>query len=226
MRTRPFRLLGTGALLALLAGGGIAWASGHLNVGDVVTTTSFAADSSARPTASQGYDRAAFGPSWADTDRNGCDQRNDVLARDLTAVVYKPGTHECVVLAGVLDDVYTGHTIEFRRGETSSMAVQIDHVVPLSWAWQHGADSWSAETRERFATDFHNLQAVDGPTNASKSDRGPATWMPPAASYDCTYASRFAGVVSSYGLNLPNSDPDRSALTKTLTQCRSSGANN
>ncbi|MBF4625894.1 HNH endonuclease, partial [Clavibacter sp. VKM Ac-2872] len=34
------------------------------------------------------YDRAAYGPSWADTDHNGCDQRNDVLARDLTAVTY------------------------------------------------------------------------------------------------------------------------------------------
>lgn len=214
------RSLGAGTLLALVAVGGIAWATGHLDLGHAVTTPGFTAESPTdQATASQSYDRAAFGPSWADTDHNGCDQRNDVLTRDLTAVVYKPGTHDCVVLGGVLHDAYTGRTIEFRRGETSSMAVQIDHVVPLSWAWQHGADSWSAETRERFATDFHNLQAVDGPTNESKSDQGPATWMPPAAAYDCTYADRFAGVVKSYRLTLPNSDPDRAALTKTLTRC-------
>jgi hypothetical protein len=30
-----------------------------------------------------GYSRAQFGPAWADTDHNGCDQRNDVLQRDL-----------------------------------------------------------------------------------------------------------------------------------------------
>ena len=31
-----------------------------------------------------GYSRAAFGPAWTDVDRNGCDTRNDILARDLT----------------------------------------------------------------------------------------------------------------------------------------------
>jgi hypothetical protein len=30
-----------------------------------------------------GYDRDQFGPAWKDVDRNGCDQRNDVLTRDL-----------------------------------------------------------------------------------------------------------------------------------------------
>ena len=32
------------------------------------------------------YDRDAFGPAWADADGNGCDQRDDVLVRDLEAV--------------------------------------------------------------------------------------------------------------------------------------------
>ena len=27
-----------------------------------------------------GYDRAQFGQAWLDTDRNGCDTRNDILA--------------------------------------------------------------------------------------------------------------------------------------------------
>ena len=31
-----------------------------------------------------GYARALFGPAWTDTDRNGCDTRNDILRRDLT----------------------------------------------------------------------------------------------------------------------------------------------
>jgi hypothetical protein len=30
-----------------------------------------------------GYDRAQFGAAWLDTDRNGCDTRNDMLTRDL-----------------------------------------------------------------------------------------------------------------------------------------------
>ena len=32
-----------------------------------------------------GYDRAQFGSSWADVDRNGCDTRDDILRRDLRA---------------------------------------------------------------------------------------------------------------------------------------------
>ncbi|WP_311316816.1 MULTISPECIES: DUF1524 domain-containing protein [unclassified Curtobacterium] len=103
------------------------------------------------------YDRDSFGPAWADTDHNGCDQRNDVLARDLTAVTYKPGTHDCVVLTGTLADPYTGQEISFTHGSTTSTAVQIDHMVPLSWAYQHEASTWTEQRREQLATDLNNL---------------------------------------------------------------------
>ncbi len=86
-----------------------------------------------------GYDRDQFGPAWADTDRNGCDTRNDILARDLTNETYKPGTGDCVVATGVLDDPYTATEIHFVRGQDTSTAVQVDHVVALSDAWQKGA---------------------------------------------------------------------------------------
>ncbi len=33
-----------------------------------------------------------FGPAWADIDRNGCDQRNDVLHRDLAEVEVRDGS--------------------------------------------------------------------------------------------------------------------------------------
>ena len=44
-----------------------------------------------------GYSRDQFGAAWADVDHNGCDTRNDILARDLTGETFKPGTHDCVV---------------------------------------------------------------------------------------------------------------------------------
>ncbi|OUD80712.1 hypothetical protein BC477_19680 [Clavibacter michiganensis subsp. michiganensis] len=118
------------------------------------------------------YDRDAFGPAWADTDGNGCDQRDDVLVRDLARVAFAPSDPGCTVVAGHLDDVYTGHGIDFARGPRTSAAVQIDHLVPLSWAWQHGAWSWSDERRERLATDFDELQAVDGPPTRTSRTRG------------------------------------------------------
>ncbi|MCW2620875.1 MAG: hypothetical protein JWL64_477, partial [Frankiales bacterium] len=61
------------------------------------------------------YDREAFGPAWTDTDRNGCDTRNDVLRRDLLGVTVKPGTQGCVAASGTLLDPYTGATIDFVR---------------------------------------------------------------------------------------------------------------
>jgi hypothetical protein len=53
-----------------------------------------------------------------------------VLARDLTQVRFKAGTHNCVVLSGVLADPYGGSAISFQRGPNSAR-VQIDPVVAL-----------------------------------------------------------------------------------------------
>ena len=132
-----------------------------------------------------GYAREQFGQAWADVDRNGCDTRNDVLRRDLAAVV----AQDCVVLSGTLDDPYTGVPIAFARGPGSS-AVQIDHVVALSDAWQTGAQSWTPVTREAFANDPANLLAVDGPANQEKGAGDAATWLPPNRGYRCVYALR------------------------------------
>ena len=77
-----------------------------------------------------GYDRDSFAFRSVDTDGNGCDARDDVLARDLTDVKYKYAG-SCVVMSGTLDDPYTGQTINFVRGRTTSAKVQIDHVVAL-----------------------------------------------------------------------------------------------
>ncbi|MBM7410235.1 hypothetical protein JOE38_000058 [Clavibacter michiganensis] len=163
------------------------------------------------------YDRDAFGPAWADADGNGCDQRDDVLVRDLVRVAFASSDPTCTVVAGHLDDAYTGRRIDFVRGPRTSAAVQIDHLVPLSWAWQHGAWSWTDERRERLATDFDELQAVDGPTNQDKSDQGPGTWLPPDAAYRCLYVTRFAFVVSRYGMTID--DADRAAIDRVLQAC-------
>ena len=100
-----------------------------------------------------GYTRAQFGQTWADVDRNGCDTRNDILKRDLTAEVFKERTRECVVLSGTLIDPFSGEIINFVRGNVSSMEVQIDHVVALSNAWQTGAFKLSIKDRTAFAND-------------------------------------------------------------------------
>ncbi|RKR15451.1 GmrSD restriction endonuclease domain-containing protein [Arthrobacter oryzae] len=164
-----------------------------------------------------GYSRAQFGPAWADVDHNGCDTRNDVLRRDLKTLALKPGTRGCVVLSGVLNDPYTAAAIKFLRGSTTSSAVQIDHVVALSDAWQKGAQQLSAARRLSFANDPLNLLAVDGPANQRKSDGDAATWLPPNRSYRCSYVARQISVKSSYGLWVTRAEHD--AMVRVLSDC-------
>jgi hypothetical protein len=164
-----------------------------------------------------GYTRNEFGQAWADTDHNGCDTRNDILARDLRSPVFKAGTRDCVVLSGRLEDPYTGASIAFQRGERSA-DVQIDHIVPLSDAWQKGAQQWTAQKRLSFANDPANLRAVDGPANQQKSDGDLATWLPPNRSFRCEYAVNVVAVKAAYGLWMTQAEHDKAA--ELLGACR------
>ena len=164
-----------------------------------------------------GYSREEFGPAWADVDHNGCDTRNDILARDLTDETFKPGTQDCVVLSGTFKDPYTGTEISFVRGNTTSTAVQIDHVVALSDAWQKGAQQLSAEERRQLANDPLNLFAADGPANGAKSDSDAATWLPPNKGFRCEYVARQTAVKAEYRLWMTQAEHD--AIAAVLASC-------
>ena len=164
-----------------------------------------------------GYTRAQFGQTWADVDRNGCDTRNDILKRDLTAEVFKEKTRECVVLSGTLIDPFSGETINFVRGNVSSMEVQIDHVVALSNAWQTGAFKLTIQDRTAFANDPLNLLAVKGRLNSQKRDGDAATWLPPLKSYRCDYVSRQIAVKIKYKLWF--TAPEKEAMIRILKSC-------
>jgi hypothetical protein len=163
-----------------------------------------------------GYERSLFGPTWADVDQNGCDTRNDILRRDLTEVTYTTSV-PCTVKTGILADPYTGTVINFVRGTTTSSAVQIDHVVALSDAWQKGAQQLTTEQRTAFANDPLNLQATDGPTNQQKGDGDAATWLPPNKPFRCEYVARQISVKATYGLWVTQAEHD--AMARILGDC-------
>ena len=167
--------------------------------------------------AKTGYTRAQFGQTWADVDRIGCDTRNDILKRDLTGQVYKEKTRECVVLSGTLIDPFSGETINFVRGNVSSMEVQIDHVVALSNAWQTGAVKLSIKDRTAFANDPMNLLAVKGRLNSQKGDGDAATWLPPLKSFRCDYVARQIAVKIKYKLWF--TAPEKEAMVRILKSC-------
>ena len=161
-----------------------------------------------------GYSRSAFGPQWSDVDRNGCDTRNDILKRDLTSIVIREKTRDCVVEKGVLSDPFSGQIIEFQRGEKTSSLVQIDHVVSLSNAWQTGIFQMSPRVRTNFANDPLNLLAVKGSLNSQKGDGDAATWLPPNKTFRCAYVSRQIQVKVKYGLWLTK--PEKEAMLRIL----------
>jgi hypothetical protein len=169
------------------------------------------------------YRRAAFGDAWTDDNtapggRNGCDTRNDILERDLIEKTYV-SISRCptAVATGILRDPYTSGTIPFVRGNQTGAAVQIEHIVPLAYAWDQGARTWTDEMRVRFANDPANLVAVDGPTNQDKGDSEPAYWMPPNAAFHCQYAMQFIAVLRGY--RLPVDAPSVPALRHAAASC-------
>ena len=168
-----------------------------------------------------GYSRAQFGDAWSDIDHNGCDTRNDILNRDLTAKQHK-NSRGCVGISGILNDPYTGKVINFMRGKDTSEQVQIDHVVALSDAWQSGAQEISAQERLQLANDPENLLAVDGPANQQKSDSDAATWLPANASFRCSYVARQIRVKAKYHLWVKPAEKE--AMINVLTPCAGAAA--
>jgi hypothetical protein len=167
------------------------------------------------------YRRAAFGDAWDDNNdapggQNGCDTRDDILNRDLVDKTYV-SIKRCpdAVATGTLHDPYTNKTIAFQRGAGVGQSVQIDHIVPLAYAWDMGAYGWPDPERLRFANDPANLLAVEGQANEDKGDSPPAQWMPPNKAFWCQYSMQFIAVLRGYAL------PVDQASTGVLRQAAS-----
>lgn len=159
-----------------------------------------------------GYSREQFGDGWAS--ENGCDTRNIILHRDLREIEVNG---DCQVESGVLNDPYTGQTIQFQRGSSTSDDVQIDHVVALSDAWQKGAQQLSYEERVELANDPLELLAADGPSNQQKGAGDAATWLPPHKPFRCQYVARQIAVKKKYSLWVTQAEKE--AIARVLGTC-------
>lgn len=166
-----------------------------------------------------GYRRDRYGEGWADQDGDGCSTREEILRRDLTRTTYQRSGRCLVIDTGVLADPYTGQVVTFRRGTSTSGAVQIDHVVALADSWQKGAQRLSAARRAQFANDPLNLLAVDGAANQAKGAADAASWLPSNRSYRCAYVARQVAVKARYGLWVTTAEKD--AISRVLATCPS-----
>lgn len=164
---------------------------------------------------SSGYVRELF-PHWKDLDGDGCSTREEVLIRDsLTKVQVDP--FGCEVVAGDWTSPYDGA----RWSDKSN--IDIDHVVALKEAWDSGAWAWTTAQRTLYANDLSDartLLAVTDSVNQSKSDKDPSNWLPPLASYHCTYISHWVSVKARWKLSMDQSEYGR--VKKIVESCGSS----
>lgn len=143
--------------------------------------------------ASSKYSRKKF-KHWLDEDGDCINTRHEILIKmSLSPVSFKT---DCLVDTGDWLGPYTGwHYYNARN-------LEIDHLVPLKWAWDHGANLWSASKRKAFANDGANLFAVKASVNRQKGAKGPTIWLPPDSQFHCKYVTNFIIIVKIYGLVL------------------------
>lgn len=142
------------------------------------------------------YSRKHFGHGWDDRDGDCQNTRHEILIRrsTVTPVLSENG---CRAVHGHWISSFTGNRL------TNAAEMDIDHVVPSKWAWDHGAYKWTRSKRERFANDAINLIAVERSLNRQKGASGPTHWLPPKN--QCQYIARFVRVLHAYDLPISES---------------------
>ena len=167
------------------------------------------------------YRRSAFGDAWDDDNdapggHNGCDTRDDILDRDLVDKTYV-SIKRCpnAVATGILHDPYTNSVIVFQRGAKVGESVQIDHIVPLAYAWDMGAAAGPIRQRQRFANDPANLLAVQArPIRTRAICRRPCGCRPTTRSgVNTPYSSSRCCVVTRCRSTQPSADVLRQAAS-------------
>lgn len=142
------------------------------------------------------YEREAFG-GWRVSGHGpqGCAitaREAAIIEASITVKITGRRGYACSVDFAEFVDEYTGKTLTMRGKE-----VDVDHVVPLSYAWRHGAAWWSPAKRAAFANDPRNLVATTRKANRSKGDKNPSEWLP---ANRCAYLARWDAMRKAYGI--------------------------
>lgn len=146
------------------------------------------------------YSRGYFGSSWADEDGDGQNSRAEALIDNSTGPITFRSSRERIVDTGRWLSLFTNDVL-YNANETD-----IDHVVPLHFAWYHGAYTWTYEDRLAFANDPRNLIVVENYLNRSKGAKSPAQWLPPENR--CEYTLKFIRIMKMYKLELSDDEQE------------------
>ena len=142
---------------------------------------------------------------------------NGTWVDQLTGVIYR-AENPNEISEDVLDD-----TMKYGTAQKFTQ-LQIDHLISLQWACEHGADQWSAEKRKLFATDERLLVITLNRVNASKGNHGADTWQPHTAEIACWYNKKFLFGVSEYALDVSEEEL-RAYIENQRTSCNAAATN-
>lgn len=127
------------------------------------------------------YNRDAF-QHWTDIDGDGLNTRQYIVAK-------------ARIISSVWVCPYTGEVF------TDPWKMDVDHIIPLAWAWRHGAEQWTDSRRKEFANDPENLELVSADVNRAKGSKGPDKWLPPNLRYAGIYLHKFDNICRKYQLD-------------------------
>ena len=97
-------------------------------------------------------------------------------------------------------DTYTGDTI------ANSSSLDLDHVVPLKYVFEHGGSSFSDSLKHSFAIDTNNLILTSEHENRSKGDKGVLEYLPPKNKE--LYLSKWKKIVKKYKIKISKEEKD------------------
>lgn len=155
---------------------------------------------------------AKRGSGWADTDRDGCDTRKEVLIEE--AVVAPQIGERCSLTGGQWLSVYDNQFF------TDSGGLDIDHFIPWEEVWQSGAHRWTDQQRRDLYNNLSNpdfLIAVSSSTNRSKGGRSPHEWLPPDENKHCWYVRTWIELKAHFDLAVDQAE--REGLEQLLGKC-------
>ena len=145
---------------------------------------------SSEPKSARKYDRESW-KHWQDYDKDCKNTRHELLESRSTGRVFYSSSG-CTVTTGEWWDKYSGRVMYYARD------LDVDHVIPLKWAHDHGGNMWDSVKKEKFANDINNLLIVDDGLNRQKGAKGPTKWLPPNHAYRCEYLKKWSDVLTAY----------------------------
>ena len=121
------------------------------------------------------YDRSRFG-GWIDADGDCLDTLGkELLAEKAFGSVEISG---CRVIRGNWVGAYSGVPL------ADPADIDVDHLIPLKWAWDRGANRWDREAFAQFANDRKFLRITAASVNRVKGSKGPEEYFPLMKRFD------------------------------------------